>query len=379
MSHSLLSPSAASRWVKCPGSIQMCQQFPDKERSEAAEEGTAVHWIASTALEGKPMPAVGVLSPNGIITTVEMVECAGVYVQAALQGAQGAAIYAVECHMAVERVHPECHGTPDLWYYQPTTNELHVWDYKHGFGVVEPYENWQLICYAAGAIEEVAAFTGQPSGILDQHLNAVLHIVQPRPFHVFGPIREWRVLASDLRAHVNQLKQAATLALGPQPQCSSGEHCKYCNGRHACLTLQHSAMVAVDYTNFAKAVQLNPDALAVELRILQRCAELIKARLTGMEQQALGIIKSGTPIPGYTMEQGRGRAIWNKPVGEILALGQMMGKDLAAPQEAVTPAQAKKMGLDAELIAAYSTVPETGLKLVPSEKSLALISNVFKR
>jgi hypothetical protein len=353
----------------------MCQQFPEQGRSEDAELGTAVHWVGSEALEGKPMPVPGAVSPNGIVITLEMVECAGVYVQAAIQGAQGAAIYAVEQHMVISRVHPECHGTPDLRYWLPTPNELHVWDYKNGFGIVEPYENWQLICYAAGAIDEVAAFTGQEVGILDQHLTVVLHIVQPRPFHALGPIREWRVKASDLRAHINRLTHSATLALQQQAACTSGEHCRYCNGRRGCPTLQHAAMIAVDYTCSTSACQLSPAALAIELRTLQRCAELVKARLTGMEQQAMGIIKSGTSVPGFVLEVGKGRPVWKKPVGEVLALGQMLGKNFAAPQEAVTPAVAKRMGLDDELLALYSETPSNGFKLVPNDKSR--IASVF--
>lgn len=133
-------------------------------------------------------------------------------------------------------------------------------------------------------------------------------------------------------------------------------------------------MAAVDYTASTLGCTLSPEALAMELRILYRCADLVNARLTGLEQQAIGMLQAGTTVPGYTMDHGKGRAIWSRPVNEVLVLGEMLGLNLAAPQEAVTPAQAKKMGLDTEVLAAYSETPTTGLKLVKSDKSQAALA-----
>lgn len=375
MSHARLSPSGAGRWVKCPGSIAMCEQFPEQGRSESAEEGTAAHWVASEALEGKPVPTLGVQAPNGVIITQEMVECANVYVRAALEAAQGCSNYNVEQHIVCDPVHPECHGTPDLFYFQPATSELHVWDYKNGYTIVEPYENYQLIIYAIGALWKLAGINSVTFAGIMQGTTVVLHIVQPRPFHISGPIREWRVRASELQPYLEDLRQASVEALSGNGRCTSGPHCRYCNGRRGCPTLQMAAMISVDYTSSTAACQLSPAALAIELRTLQRCAELVKARITGMEQQAMGMIKNGTPVPGFILEVGKGRPVWTKPVGEVLALGEMLGLDLSVPREAVTPAVAKHMGLDADLLAVYSETPSNGFKLLPNDKSR--IASVF--
>ena len=45
-----LSPSAAARWIACPGSHYVAQQLPTLPSSPAAEEGTMAHAFAAWAL-----------------------------------------------------------------------------------------------------------------------------------------------------------------------------------------------------------------------------------------------------------------------------------------------------------------------------------------
>lgn len=375
--HARLSPSAASRWVKCPGSISMGEAYPDNTRSESAEEGTAAHWVGSEALSTGVWHPVGTVTPNGLGVTIEMVECAGVYVAAV---AQSLGDYrpelVVEQPLVCADIHPECWGTPDLWYFIPEIMELHIWDYKHGFGIVEPYENYQLMCYFSGALHQVAERLQQPVGLIDQQITVVLHIVQPRPFHTLGPVREWRQKAWFLRGYINGMTLAAQKALQPNPECRTGSHCLYCAGAKAdaCETLRKASYTAVDYCENTSAAQLTPGALSREIAVLQRIEQLVKARLNGMTQQAIGAIERGELLPGWAVENGKGRQTWNKPLEEVVALGAMMGVDLTAPPQAITPSQAKKAGLPKELVDAYSIIPSTGKKLVPTGGSLASLA-----
>lgn len=377
MGHAKLSPSASGRWVHCPGSVIMEERFPEPGRSEAAEEGTASHFVASESLTGQAIPSPGQTAPNGVILTPEMIEAAEVYVQAVAKAAPAGGPLHVEKALRVGRVHPECWGTPDLWYYVPALWELHVWDYKYGFGIVEPFENWQGICYAGGALDIVAANMGQPVALIDQRVTVVIHIVQPRPFHAVGPVREWRVKASDLRGYYNRLEGAAAEALGANPRTVSGDYCRYCSARHACPAAQKAAMFAVDYTDQAAAEELSPEALAIELRTLQRAAKAIEYRLAGLESQAIATLQGGGHVPGFSIQSGSGRPSWTVPASEIFALGELFGLDLRKPPEAVTPAQAKKAGLDAAMVAAYSKAEGSGIKLVATGNSLA--AQVFKQ
>lgn len=372
MSHALLSPSAAGRWVRCPGSVSLCQQYPEVGRSESEEEGTASHWVSSEVLTrgGHTIQYVGQTAPNGVIISDEMADGAAVYIGAV--GATGhQAQLIVEQPLRVPVVHPtECYGTPDLRYM--VGSELHVWDYKFGWGIVDPEQNYQLITYALGMLEEVAAYYRQPVGLIDQQFTVVLHIVQPRPYHIDGPHRSWRVPASDLRGYANELRNAAerVVTQGAGAPTCPGEHCKYCSGRHACQALQRSTLLHMDYIATAQPQELSPEALALELRTLQRAASLVDFRLKALETRARMVIESGGMVPGFGIEPGNGRRVWNRPAGEIFALGDLMGINLRAEPSAITPTEARKK-LPAELVDAYSEINATGMKLVPTDKTTA--------
>lgn len=362
--HARLSPSASSRWVKCPGSVPMCAGYPNTS-SDAAEEGTASHWIGSETLSGRGRAVpewVGVKAPNGIVIDMEMVDGAYVYVEAVKRIAGVSQQIQVETPMSCAVIHPDCWGTPDLWYWQG--KELHVWDYKYGYGIVEPFENWQLICYAAGLMSGL-------TGLQDQEITVVLHIVQPRPFHADGAVREWRCSGADLRGYINKLAHAAAQATSATPGTCSGHHCRYCAARHDCPTLAAACYASIDYIGQAQPEALSTEAMAMEYKILERIEVLIKARKSAHESRMIGMIKAGESVPGYTIDYGTGHAKWSKPVSEVLALGQLLGINLAAPQAAITPAKALAAGLDPTLMKTYSERPVTGTKLVAVQGSLA--------
>lgn len=367
MSHAQLSPSGASKWVKCPGSVKMGQYYPDKGRSEAAEEGTATHWVASEVLEGRGAdPFIGRTAPNGIIITHEMIDAARVYVEHVHQIAPLPHKRVVEKIVKVTRVHPtECYGTPDCWYFDEVKKILHVWDLKYGYGIVEPYDNWQLICYVAGIISDALR-------VSDMDVTVAMHIVQPRPFHVQGSTRTWVVSAVDLRGKINMLSNAASLALSDNAQLSSGDHCRYCSARHACPAAQKASMFSVDYTYSVMPEELSPVALGIEYRTLLRAISSMRDRLTGIEAQIIKLCEDGKGAEtGFKAENGTGRLAWSKTADEVITLGDLMGVNLRAPASAITPTEAKKLGLPQEILQIYTNRPVSGIKLVPADHTLA--------
>ena len=371
--HSRLKPSGAPRWGICAGAVTLEERFPQTERSEPAEEGKASHWVAesvlsiSAALVGQ---FVGRMAPNGVIITESMTVAAQEYVED-VGGITPLVDAQLETRVEIPRINPECWGTSDCWAFNPSTLTLTVWDYKYGWGIVEAYEGWQVICYAVGLVDMLVA-----RGIREEAITVDMRIVQPRPYHSLGPIRSWKVNAVELRPYANTLHNQAAEALGPNPSTRAGEHCKDCTARHACPTLQRAALAAMDITGQAVPHALDPDALGSELILLQAAYDAIKNRLTGYEAQALGLLKSGKGVPGWSIEPGKGNVTWSKPVGEVIALGSLYGKNLKKPDAAITPGQAKKEGIPAELIDAYSTTPTRGLKLVRDNGNKA--KQIFK-
>lgn len=373
--HARLMPSSAMRWVECPGSVVMQERYPQTEESEDAREGTASHWVGAAILEHAKGGAksdyrnfVNQTAPNGVILTEEMTEGADVYARDVLQIRATVAndsdyeLLHVEEKVAIGRIHPtESWGTPDAWLYDRDAGVLYVWDYKYGHRIVHPYDNWQLIDYTIGILDGLFPDDPEPEIVVE------IRIVQPRSFHREGPVRSWRVKPVMLRAYINRLQDAAINALGDDPRTASGPWCRDCTGRHVCRTLQESAMCAVDMTGDLSADELPPTALGIEIHTLERAIKAMEYRVEALKTQAIETIRGGTLIPGWSTERGQGRQKWDKPNAEVFALGDCMGVELRKDPEPRTPKQAIAAGIAAAVIKAYSTIPSTGLKLVPDD------------
>lgn len=350
--HSILAPSSAARWLQCPGSVRMCQQFPEPEDSPKAIEGTLAHAVNVAFMEGTPMPAG---------TTDEMIEGAQLWADTV-----GSDDTHLEERIDCSSIHPECWGTPDAWSYG--NNILSVSDYKFGHSHVDAYRNPQMTVYAAGLLDKLGI-----DGLQEQHVAVSIVIVQPRSYHRDGPVRKWVTTAADLRADFNLLRAAATKALGPDPQLNVGPECRYCSARHACPALQAAAYAAAEFGGDAMPFDLPDESIGRELRFLRDMADTLNSRISGLEDEVLArITKLGRSVPGWMTEQGMGREKWAKSVDEVLALGALMGIDLSKPG-ALTPKQAIKAGVPAAVVSQYSETPRGEIKLVPD----ASVARVF--
>jgi hypothetical protein len=245
-------------------------------------------------------------------------------------------------------IHAECWGTPDAWIYKTDENTLYVFDYKHGFRYVDVFENWQLIAYTCGILDALGI-----NGHSDQHLTVVMRVVQPRAYHRDGPVREWRVKASELRPYFNKLAMAAGAALSPNPQCVPNPECLDCKARHACPALQQDAYRSAQLSHASLPVEMPAAAVGLELHFLRGAAKRLGARIAGLEQQAEALIGRGEYVPFSAMLPTAGRSAWAKPISEVLALGALYGVTLTKPAT-ITPTQAIKAGLPAEVVTMYS-------------------------
>lgn len=360
--HSILPPSGAAAWRRCAMWVAMNQAYPQPDTPESME-GHAAHWCFAEMLAGRII-CEGLVAPNGVVVTEEMVEGAELVVGTVRARIPAGVPLHVEERVAIARIHPQCFGTPDIWAYVTQAGVLEVIDYKFGHRFVDEYENDQGIAYTAGIIDHLADLMQKGAGLIDQAIKVNFTVIQPRCFYKGASVRTWSVLASDLRGHINQLAGAAELALMPNPPAVTNSECRDCPGRHACPALQQAAYADAEFATRSSPVELAPAAASLELRMMEHALQRLQSRVEGMREAVSTYIRQGHSVPWHRAEQGYGRTQWTIPTEQVIAMGSLMGVDLSKPG-AKTPTQAKKSGVDEAVIKAYSITPLGSLKLVP--------------
>ena len=364
--------SDANHWMVCNGSALAQAQFPPLpgEVSQSRLDGRACHEAAQTLLNaaraGEPEPQLlDTLSKDGVVITRELLDAAEEYVSVVMGVVQEHNINPfmlhIETRVALDHIAPGWYGIPDANVWAPDAHELHIFDAKFGHRLVDVFEHWPMILYASGAIRQLGA-TAKGTSVK----RIVLHIVQPRSFHSGGTHRTWSFPVDKLEEYENAVRGTLRMIEGGSAPCSTGSHCTTCSARAHCDTLMRDVYSGLEFVDDLNTHDLHGHALGLELKLLNRYESLFKARLSGLEEQAIHEIKSGKTVTFFGTKQGYGRERWKKetPHGEIIMMGDLMGVDLRKPVELDTPAQARKKGVDESVIAAYSETPMTVIKLV---------------
>lgn len=348
--HAFLPPSGSDKWLVCAKWPTMNRDYP-QESGPAAKEGTAAHWVVEKMIEDNiaPLPPV---APNGVEITEEMIE-GGVLVLETLAARVSGWPIISEGWVAINRIHPNCWGRSDISAYHSESRTLEVIDYKFGRGFVDEYQNTQGICYATGHLATVP----EP-----EKVAVNLTIIQPRSFGK-DPVRTWATKPGELEPYIEDLRQAAIKAHEPNPVGTPGPQCKYCPGRHVCAELEAQAQVDAITAFEVLPIEKTAEELAHELLKLEDALERLTARVTGIQEVVKNAIQQGNAIQGYSLQPGRGKTIWSVPIEQVQTLGALMGKDLNKPG-VLTPKQAEKAGIAAEIIKGYSQHLPGELKLV---------------
>lgn len=344
--HARLAPSSAGRWVECPGSVVLQEQFPERrDDTTAADEGTAAHALASHILNGNRGPFD---APPDMLDHVDLF----------VDTVRATRVLAkVEARVECQSIGADVWGTCDAYSLDYLKKEAHIFDFKYGYGLVEVYENWQLLAYASGIYDLIG------DEAIDWTYN--LTIVQPRAYHPQGPVRSWRLAGPEIRNYTRVLRTAAEAALGIVPDTVPGPHCKHCSARFVCPALRDTTLATLDMLGDATPFELPPDALGREVALMRRAQEQIEARLSGLEEEAMAQIRAGKAVPGWTIDHPPGRVHWTAPVAEVFALGELFNIPLAKPPEPITPTQAQKAGVPAEMVRTISERKPGTPKLVP--------------
>ena len=361
--HAPFAPSGLARVVACPGSFNLLRAARaagltlDEDDTDASREGTAAHDVCAHAAKTGVMPEVGWLTTNGVAVTEEMVEGAEMWLKAIREGGR------IEKHIECMVIHRDCYGTPDFTY-GPDNGELLIADYKFGHRYVDPFENWQLIAYAVGTMPQYL-----PT------MRVTLRIVQPRSYHRDGPVRDWVITGDQLRDYAARLREACYAALEPDAKCITGPQCYMCPARHVCEAALHMEQSALYLAGTSVPLGISTEAKAVRLHQVLRALDHLKQMESGLTDDLSARIRGGSTVPGFTLQASAGREKWAKEVGEVVALGAVLGVDLSK-LGVITPNQARKAGVPDDMVAAYSERQSGAVSLV--EVDVGKLAGVFK-
>ena len=302
MSHSRFGPSAASRWLRCPGSVTLSEGIAE-ESSAFAEEGVKAHDLAERCLRA----GIGAHDMPGDFDQ-DMRDAVQRYLDycRGLGGDQRL----VETRVDFSEWVPEGFGTADYIAIHYKDASIDVVDLKFGKGVqVYAESNPQGMLYAIGAMREV--------DYLVEVEKVRIHIVQPRLDH----IDTWEVSATALTEFGQIASRAAEKALQPEPSFTPGEvQCRFCKAKAICPA-RHEANLALAREEFG--VLPVPSTLSLEqiAAILPRLPDFeawAKDVRQYAEQQAL----AGETVPGFKLVEGRSVRQWRDEQAVMRALAE---------------------------------------------------------
>ena len=291
--HAVLSASSANRWINCPPSARLCENYDDKS-SDYAAEGTDAHAICEYKL--KNALGIDATDPTENLTwyNEEMNECAEGYASYILELVEKAKqtcsdpVVLIEQRVDFSRWVPEGFGTADCIVI--ADGVMNVVDYKHGKGVeVSAAENPQMMLYALGALEIF-------DGIYDID-EIYMTIYQPRKSNISVSVIEKDEL---LEWAQNGLIYKAKLAYEGQGEFHCGEWCRFCKAKAECRERAAANMEIARY-EFQKPALLNDDEIA---EILGRIDELT-AWASDIKEYALKQAINGKEWIGWKLVEGR--------------------------------------------------------------------------
>lgn len=258
--HAKLSPSGASRWLACPGSVVLSEGIKDSDSAYSAE-GTAAHTIAAWCLKDK-VPAdqfIGETLNVGaykIPITKEMARYVQSYADYVLECAEGKMLF-VEVAVPIGHLTGEqgATGTADAIIVDTANRDIRVIDLKYGAGVaVYATDNEQMQMYALGSIEECS--------LISDFDTVTMAIFQPR---VRDLPDEWQISTRQLDVFANVVAAGADTVRAAAARRDSGsdawteaylhpgeKQCKFCSvPKHTCpayLAATTEAMGALSAT-----------------------------------------------------------------------------------------------------------------------------------
>lgn len=325
-SHALLCASGSKRWLSCPPSARLEENFPDNE-TEAAQEGTLAHSIAEVNLNAY-LADTDVSLPEEITASrfysKSMLDYVAEYTDLGIEKINTALKLDKDAHIAVEQKidyggwAQEGFGTGDLVII--TGDYIEIVDLKYGKGVpVSATGNTQMRMYALGLYDEFYWLYGFE--------KVRMTIVQPRN----GGISEEEISIEELlNWGKTVVKPKARLAFKGEGELCAGKWCRFCRAAKRCRAYADYCM------ELARLDFKDPDLLTDEelAESLRRIDDLVKYA-NNLKHYALAQALSGNVLPGFKLVEGRSSRKYTdaEAVIERLIFADYAPEDYFKPQE----------------------------------------------
>ena len=314
--HAKLSASGSSRWINCPPSVRLEEQFEDKT-SIYAEEGTLAHELAELKLrlELKEITKrtytlrFNKATKDNPLYSKDMDDYVDVYKEICMEKYLNSketttdSIAAVEQRLDFSNYVPDGFGTGDFIVIADGT--LEICDLKYGKGVpVSAENNSQMRLYALGAINKFS--------FLYDIEKVRMTIIQ----HRLSNISSDEISVNELLKWAEEVvKPSAELAIKGEGEFKTGDHCKFCKARSVCRARADENLELAKF-EFKKSDTLSNDEIS---EILEKVDSLVKWA-SDVKEYALDKALEGQEFKGYKLVEGRSQRKWKdeKAVAKIL-------------------------------------------------------------
>lgn len=375
--HARLSASGAKKWINCPGSIQLEENFEDKP-SQFAEEGTNAHALGEAKIRLATKEYNRTKYHNAIRNleiTEDMEDYAESYKNYVIERYNSAlqktpdAILMLEQRLDFSKYVPDGFGTGDAVII--AEGKLEIIDLKYGKGVeVSAVDNPQLRLYALGAYEAFDMLYGFDT--------VEMTIYQPR----LDNISSESISVAELLEWGESVKKAAQLANDDSViECVAGKHCDtgFCKARPVCRAYAEERQKIAVY-DFKPPAMLTVAEIA---DIIEQSASLEKWAKLVCDYALEQAYKHGVEYPGYKVVEGRSNRKYSKPDSEVAKIltdnGYQESDILVHKLKGITDIE-KLLGKKtfAEVLGSYVVKPPGKPTLVCSEDKRPAINSAMQ-
>ena len=289
------------RLMNCNGSRLMLADPVFTERDDTIRnEGYAAHWLASVVFNKKHTleQLIDRKAPNGVYITADMAEHVNDYLTAIGPGGE------MEWSYQLNGPEWQINGRADHIKYVGEldgSTTLHIPDFKYGYGIVEPFDNWTLISHALGFCET--------NNLVPSKIVMTIH--QPRAAHHAGKVREREIGPVELMQYKWLIN--STLS-NPSDILQTGEHCYKCPSFASCPARQSAEMNAIETAHMAFNAHISNEDLAERMDQIARAISLLEQSKKVYEEQTMARVKAGQVVANYGLQNDLTNRMWLESV-----------------------------------------------------------------